>query len=106
MAQPITQTLLQNGSIIGLRLTGSIVDVVNNIESKLDVKADKSALEAVRLEVQAKPSTEYVDSIMSDVIEAWAFINDMTTNKVNTDVFQTLKNKFENDINYIRRDVA
>ncbi len=44
MAQPITQTLLQNGSIIGLRLTGSIVDAVNNIEERFATKADKNDL--------------------------------------------------------------
>ena len=62
--QQLYQTLLQNGSVIGLKLTGSIVNVVNNIDEELNRKADNDDFQAVLGEVKLKTSVEDVKNIM------------------------------------------
>ena len=71
MSQQITQTLLQNGSAIGLKLTGSIVNVVNNIDEELKRKADKDELTTIQAEVQLKPSIEDVANLMKTVTDRY-----------------------------------
>ena len=71
MSQQITQTLLQNGSVIGLKLTGSIVNVVNNIDEELKRKADKDELTTIQAEVQLKPSIEDVANLMKTVTDRY-----------------------------------
>jgi hypothetical protein len=71
MAQQITQQLLQNGNVIGLKLTGAIVNVVNNIDEELNRKADNDDFKAVQDEVKLKPSIEDVKNLMKTVTDRY-----------------------------------
>ncbi len=84
MAQQITQTLLQNGSVIGLKLTGSIVNVVNNIDEELNRKADNDDFKAVQDEVKLKPSIEDVKNLMKTVTDRYVDVVVEPTRQTNS----------------------
>jgi hypothetical protein len=89
MAQQLTKTLLQNGSVVGLKLTESIVSVVNNIDEELQLKADKDDVSKVQAEVALKPSIKDVQNLMQTVTDRYDGIVDEVKKAVGDKAEQT-----------------
>ncbi len=90
MAQQITKTLLQNSSVVGLRLTETIVKVVNNIDEELNRKANDDDLTMVLNEVKLKPSIENVENIMKTVTDRYDGIVDEVKQSIGDKAEQTV----------------
>ena len=69
--QDLNTVFQKNGSIIGLKLTGSVISTVNNIDSVLSKKADKAVVD--EMVDQFKTEREEFDKFKeesSDIIKA------------------------------------
>jgi hypothetical protein len=84
MAQQITKTLLQNSSVVGLKLTETIVNVVNNIDQELNRKANDTDLRLVLDEVTLKPSTKDVEKLMKTVLDRYDGLVEKRNNRLVT----------------------
>ncbi len=97
----ITQTLLQNGSVIGLRLTGSIVDAVNNIEDKLAAKANTDVVEEINKMVNNQQSQIYTKQSSEEFNKFRVMVTNMlkeTDAKVGRDEFIEVRDDVNNMI--------
>lgn len=63
----IEDTFLKNGNVIGLRLTGTILNQVNSLDTALDAKADKTEIARLDAELATKATNDKVSRLESDV---------------------------------------